>query len=613
MQSNLKIVSSLSLILFLLLLSSLLMAQPQTLNSESGIAKSKPIKLVISIKGLSKEEKKNTLVYLDINSNKNNPKLNKQWLMQLHSEANKNIQQALEPFGYYHARISSSLEQDTKGVWQARYEVSTGERVKYSSVDVKINGSGRNDPDISRAQKNFPIKKGDYLDHEDYESAKNNLLKLIGKRGYADVKLEKKQLRLDLEKNSVELILAINSGEKYYLGHFHFQQNSLAPELLNRYTGDIQQGDVYSQQSLLSLQQSLISSGYFSMVDIKPDFPHSRRQHVPINVNLHPIKKHKLSFGFGYDTEIDLNASARWQNRLLNRSGHNTDVLLKVSNKVNSLRGSYWLPAPDFQWLPGTNPRTDKVGVTIQAESEDINSQFRQTLDLEASYNYLWHDWATKVFLEYKYEKYTIGDNDADESHLLSLVGQIDGIFLAPSAYPRSGWAASAQLRGTPGIGLSSTEYLRIHLKSRLILPVHEEGRLLLRAELGIAEVSNFDKYPSSLRFFAGGDQSVRGYTWKALGPNNSQGDVIGGKHIVSASVEYNHKISQQWLIATFIDTGNAFNNKLDKLYYGSGIGARWISPAGLIRFDLGWPVNADDAVENEQSPVFYFGFEVNL
>ncbi len=134
-----------------------------------------------------------------------------------------------------------------------------------------------------------------------------------------------------------------------------------------------------------------------------------------------------------------------------------------------------------------------------------------------------------------------------------------------------------------------------------------------MRGELGLADVGDFNKYPNSLRFFAGGDQSVRGYDWKSLGPVDDVDDVVGGKNVVTASIEYNHKISQQWIAAAFIDTGNAYNDEFNKLYYGAGFGARWISPVGLVRADMGWPINDDDEETHLSSMVFYFGFEVSL
>ena len=145
-----------------------------------------------------------------------------------------------------------------------------------------------------------------------------------------------------------------------------------------------------------------------------------------------------------------------------------------------------------------------------------------------------------------------------------------------------------------------------------MIFPVFDKGRLLLRGELGVAGVETIAHYPGTLRFFAGGDKSVRGYDWKSLGPTNREDDVVGGKNVVTGSIEYNHRILSQWVAATFIDAGNAFDDKLDKLYYGGGVGARWISPVGLVRFDLGFPLNDDDQ-SDASSVSFYFGFEVNL
>jgi translocation and assembly module TamA len=130
---------------------------------------------------------------------------------------------------------------------------------------------------------------------------------------------------------------------------------------------------------------------------------------------------------------------------------------------------------------------------------------------------------------------------------------------------------------------------------------------------VGLADLGDRKKYPNSLRFFAGGDQSVRGYNWKTLGPTDLEGDVIGGQNVITAAIEYNHKISTDWLLATFFDAGNAFDNELKKLYYGAGVGARWISPVGLIRLDMGFPLNGDDKVTDLESTVIYFGFEVSL
>lgn len=562
------------------------------------------LELKITMAGLNEAETKNALAYLDIEKNRSSPRLNELWLKQLHSKAKENIIQSLHAFGYYQVKIESQLSKDANGVWQASYVIEKGEKVKFTNIDLQITGAGAEEDDIIAVQKNFSIKKGDLLDHQLYEKSKTDLLSLIGSLGYADAKIDKKQLLVDPERNTVELVLHLSTGEKYYLGEFRFHQDILKPKLLNKYLVDVKPGDYYSQKNLLEIQQSLVQSGFFSLVDVDPEFENAKEQQVPIDITLSPANQHKFSFGVGYDTEIELNASARWQNRLINSSGHNSDVLLKVSPIQSKLQGNYWIPVND--------PRTDKLGFIIKIEHENTDYTYRNTLDIEANYIFKWREWDMKLFTEYKHERYDISRLSLTSS-ILSLGGRVDGLFIEKKPYPRKGWALFSELRGAPSDAVSDTSYTRLHIKSRIIFPVFDEGRLLLRGELGGADVDDNRKYPSSLRFYAGGDQSVRGYKWKSLGPTDSKGNVIGGRNVITASIEYNHKLNKSWLGAVFFDAGNSFNDEYEKLYYGAGIGARWISPVGLVRLDAGFPINNDDDIPDPGSFVVYFGFDVSL
>ncbi len=103
---------------------------------------------------------------------------------------------------------------------------------------------------------------------------------------------------------------------------------------------------------------------------------------------------------------------------------------------------------------------------------------------------------------------------------------------------------------------------------------------------------------PPSLRYFAGGDQSVRGYDYQSLSPTNSDGDRIGGRYQFAASVEYQFSLTERWRIAAFADQGNAFNDlELPTLKQSVGVGVRWVSPVGPIRVDLAHPLDGDQGV----------------
>ena len=96
------------------------------------------------------------------------------------------------------------------------------------------------------------------------------------------------------------------------------------------------------------------------------------------------------------------------------------------------------------------------------------------------------------------------------------------------------------------------------------------------------------------MRFFAGGDESVRGYGYRELGPVDESGHVIGGKYLLTGSIEYQHPVKDKIAVALFMDAGNAFNDWETDLKYSAGIGVRWKTPVGRLKADI--------AVPNDQS-----------
>ncbi|WP_273270662.1 BamA/TamA family outer membrane protein, partial [Methylophaga sp.] len=133
---------------------------------------------------------------------------------------------------------------------------------------------------------------------------------------------------------------------------------------------------------------------------------------------------------------------------------------------------------------------------------------------------------------------------------------------------------------GLPDIG-------QIVVRGKLIQAFGENSRFITRGSIGATEVSDFERLPSSLRFFTGGDNSIRGFDYQSLGPENSEGDVVGGRYLAVGSVELEHMFLKDWGAAVFSDFGNAFNSFSDPIEYSVGVGIRWRSPVGLIRVDL--------------------------
>ena len=141
--------------------------------------------------------------------------------------------------------------------------------------------------------------------------------------------------------------------------------------------------------------------------------------------------------------------------------------------------------------------------------------------------------------------------------------------------------------RGGAKSALSDINFFQGQLHLKGITSLSERQRLITRGTMGGTNAIEFDRLPASLRFYAGGSQSVRGYQYQSLGPTDDQGVVIGGKYLLTGSVEYELRLNQDWGWALFIDAGNAVNDFKTAMKQGVGTGIRWQTPVGPLRFDL--------------------------
>ena len=110
--------------------------------------------------------------------------------------------------------------------------------------------------------------------------------------------------------------------------------------------------------------------------------------------------------------------------------------------------------------------------------------------------------------------------------------------------------------------------------------------------------VDDFNVLTPDLRFFAGGDRSIRGFDYQQLGTTNAAGLVVGGENLVVASAELERYFLPRWGAAVFVDGGDAFRSGEFDKNIGAGIGLRWRSPVGVLRVDFAKPVSSDLADE---------------
>ena len=554
----------------------------------------------ITINGLDGKLLKNVRAHLQLLQDSQQQTLKPATVLYLHERAPADIRAGLAPYGYYNVTIDASLQEAPPGHWHATYTVDPGPPTRVTLVDIQVSGPGAEFKAFRQAIADFPLQRGSVLDQPVYQRARDQLLTTALSLGYANASLARKQILVNPETNSAEIHLHLDTGKRYRIGTIRFHQHALDPDLLRHYAKNIGSGDVYTRENLSTLQQDLIGSGYFADVEIDPRLSEAEHDQVPIDVGLTPVKRHKLTFGLGLDSDIGPNGSIRWQDRLLNQRGHRAELYGKFSVRDSRLRAAYW--------IPGNDPRTDRFALTGTLQREKTDSRDSNTLDLDLLYFFEWKKWRSQVFAEQKFERFEVGSEARADIRLLSFGGEIERTVAQSSFFPRRGWYLYSALSASPGV-LSDTRFIRGELRSRLLYPVGQRGRIDLRGQFAAAKVSDFDQYPASLRYFAGGNDSVRGYEYKSLGPEDNDGDVIGGRNIITGSIEYNHKILPDWVAAGFIDFGNAFNTEIGKVYIGAGFGAAWRSPFGAVRLYLAWPMNKGSTDPQLSDMRIHFGF----
>jgi translocation and assembly module TamA len=158
---------------------------------------------------------------------------------------------------------------------------------------------------------------------------------------------------------------------------------------------------------------------------------------------------------------------------------------------------------------------------------------------------------------------------------------------------PRRGYLFNVGLRLASDAVVSDTDIAQAFSGITWLLPQGDKGRLKLRGEAGAMAVGEFDALPPDLRFYAGGDRSIRGFDYHEIGETNANGVVIGGQYLAVASAEYEYYFKEDWGAAVFVDAGDAFTDAFN-LNVGAGVGIRWRSPLGPIRVDFGFPVVTD-------------------
>jgi|SRR5690554_155550 len=489
-----------------------------------------------------------------------------------------NITQAGRALGYYHMTVDKSFAQE-ENCWRLQLAVEPGEPTRLSEISLALLEEGESDGELQRVLQGHGLNRGDVLHHGRFDSFKSRLLSAASARGYFDADYATSEVLVSLEEKLARVNMRLDTGPRYRLGAIEVTHDILDAAFIDRYLTDFQTGQHYQAADLERLRREFRSGGYFEAVRVVPDLQERTDGQVPVVIDLTGGPRHSYSAGAGYATDIGPRVRLGYENRYINQRGHTLSAYTNIAENVTTYQLTYGIPM--------RRPAYDQLRLFTGFDQEKLNDWQSDRLATGVQYS-TWHkgNWLSTYGLNVEREDYRFGEAPSRRAEMVIPSWSASLTRGPESNYPLSGWSLLVRFKGASEDLGSSTDFVQAFGRLKYIQKLGA-GRLLLRAEGGVTEVDDFTALPVSLRFFAGGDASVRGYGYKTLGPLNEDALVVGGSRLLTTSVEYDYRVYGDWALAIFLDQGNAFHDGDYERYRGVGAGVRWVSPVGPVRVDI--------------------------
>ncbi|RYY79534.1 MAG: outer membrane protein assembly factor [Moraxellaceae bacterium] len=326
---------------------------------------------------------------------------------------------------------------------------------------------------------------------------------------------------------------------------------------------------------------------------------------IPVVVTVNADKPNSAEVGVGYGTDTEFRLRSQYRKALINSRGHNVESNLELSKIRQALDVRYNLPYK--------HPLEDTLSIFGGYEKEERKDAGRDlglvintaTIGVERAIKPKQGEWQHTISARYRMDQLERNNNNINQAELPPPFN------LQSSRFEQEALLFGYGLSKTYTVGrLDPTRALRqfyqLEVGSSSLLTDtdmailrggwhfiysfgnNDDHQFVGRVDASTIITQNFEDVPYNLRFFAGGDQSIRGYDYKSLSTEKN-GYLIGGQNLAVGSLEYNYQFIPKWRGAVFVDAGNAFDKNFnDPVKVGAGIGVRWSSPVGPIRVDVG-------------------------
>jgi translocation and assembly module TamA len=481
-----------------------------------------------------------------------------------------------------------------------RLRVDPGPRARISRVTIEAEGEleravtagdGYGEATLAALRNEWELPVGAEFRNAGWSDAKAAALSRLRSAGYASAAWSGTGALVDAAKNEVRLFLVVDSGPLYRLGPLQIEGLVAQDAETVRNLAYTRGGVPVTESLLLDFQERLQKSGLFETVAVTLEPDPTQAAAAPVTVRVRETPLQTYTFGVGVSANTGPRLSVEQQLRRPFGLALSSSLKVEVGQKRQAWDGEISTQADERLYR-------NLVGAAVERLSSDSDTVLSQRLRLGRTQDTQRIERLGYLEWERSSRRTDAGDRNDAVAVSINFHGgwrDLDSVVLPTTGETLSAQVGVGRSRGTDAkTGTFGRTYGRLTVYRPLGRTWYSQARL----EVGRVFLEPGMVVPESLRWRAGGDESVRGYGYRELGPV-VDGAVGSGETILTGSFELARPISAAmpslWG-AVFVDGGNAATSFGElKPVYGYGFGVRWRSPLGPLRVDLAWAQNTSN------------------
>ncbi|TDJ01011.1 MAG: outer membrane protein assembly factor BamA [Candidatus Dadabacteria bacterium] len=514
------------------------------------------------------------------------------------------IQRLYANNGYYDAKATYELKynKDETRV-EIKITIEEGEPIILTDIDLKIEGD-LSDEIKKQITDAVPLKVDETFSPNGYQQTKGIISEILYNRGYPKSDIEGEAL-VNRREKWARAKFVVKPGLIYKFGVIKVEGNEKVASYIIEREADFKEGKIFSLSKINETQANIFQLGLFRSVVIDPVY-NDEEQIADIAIVVKERKQGSVKIGGGFGTEDKLRGQVIWTQRNFFGGGRRLEVSGKFSFITQRVETSVIQP-----YIVG---KDSKLSGTLNFQRDDVPSfKGRSFLTTAALTKDFWKYYSVFSSLNLQFSKIEDSatrtpEERSRENFFLTFINlgferdATDNIL-----NPTRGTVVSTGLESSFSALGSDVNYL----KGTIELRGYKEYRdVVFAKKFTIGVIQPFGStqtldIPIFKRFFAGGSTSMRGFPFQKLGPLDRNNDPLGGNSLLVGSFEVRYPIYGDFGGVAFLDYGNVYTDEwsfpLQDIKYAPGLGLRYDTIIGPVRFDVGYALNPEPGITRIQ------------